>query len=299
LNNPWDRGIAAHLYAAAQDTRFLQELVLGVGGWQLLEKLGIEVDVCHLNEGHAALATLARATSFAKKQRVPFQTAWWATRAGNVFTTHTPIEAAFDRFNPELVLNHARAFFETLGVPARELLDLGRMTPGSSEPFNMAYLAARGCSCANGVSQLHGAVSRELFAPLFPRWPLREVPIQAITNGVHVGTWDSEAANGQSVRVTHRADALSEGGVTVNVHVLLGELAPNLVRVQLYADARGGQGAQCIECQLEGPLPGSVNGFQYVALIPQDRSPREFTSRVVPHHPDAFIPLEAHGILWA
>ena len=98
LNAPWDRGITSSLYSAAKETRLLQELVLGVGGWRLLEKLGIEVDVCHMNEGHAAFAVLARAASFAERNNVPFALALRATRAGNVFTTHTPVEAAFDRF---------------------------------------------------------------------------------------------------------------------------------------------------------------------------------------------------------
>lgn len=195
LNTAWDRGITASLYASGTDTRFLQELVLGVGGWRLLEELGIEVDVCHLNEGHAAFATLARAASYARRHGVTFKEALWTTRAGNVFTTHTPVEAAFDRFQVDGMLAHAYPFVEAIGIPYEELTALGKRSAASDEAFNMAYLAMRSCGFVNGVSQLHGRVSRVLFSDLFPRWPLAEVPVSAITNGVHVGTWDSPAAN--------------------------------------------------------------------------------------------------------
>jgi len=193
LNAPWDRGITASLYSAVKETRLLQELVLGVGGWRLLEKLGIEVDVCHLNEGHAAFAVLARAASFAERRGVPFATALRATRAGNVFTTHTPVEAAFDRFDPGLIAEFAGPFIRECGLTVHEFLALGRRDP--SEPFNMAYLAMRGSCHANGVARLHGRVSRRLFQVLFPGWPEAEVPVGHVTNGVDVSTWRSEPAD--------------------------------------------------------------------------------------------------------
>jgi starch phosphorylase len=196
MNGPWDRAITANLYAAGKEKRLLQEIVLGVGGWRLLEKLGIEVDVCHLNEGHAAFAVLARARSFAERSGLPFRTALRVTRAGNVFTTHTPVDAAFDRFDPALMNAYATPTAEQMGITLDELLGLGRLDPGDrGEPFNMAYLALRGCGHVNGVSRLHGEVSRPLFGPLFPGWPFREVPVGSITNGVHVPTWDSEPAH--------------------------------------------------------------------------------------------------------
>jgi starch phosphorylase len=191
-NGPWDRGITAHLYDAGRDQRLLQEIVLGVGGWRLLEELGLEVDVCHLNEGHAALAVLERAATFARRKTVPISVALQATRAGNLFTSHTPVSAGIDQFEPELVANYAGPFMQTLGLPVEWLLALGRRDPADArEPFNMAYLAMRGCCRANGVSQLHGLVSRRIFAPLFPRWPECEVPVGSITNGVHIPTWNS------------------------------------------------------------------------------------------------------------
>lgn len=193
MNSPEDRAITAQLYNADRHTRLLQELVLGVGGWQLLEKLGIHADVCHLNEGHAAFAVVARAASYAKREGVSFDAALWATRAGNVFTTHTPVDAAFDRFDPQLVRKYASALAQDAGIEMDDLLALGQEPAGGM--FNMAYLAMRGCARVNGVSRLHGEVSRRLFAPLFPGWPFAEVPVGHVTNGVHVPTWDSAAAN--------------------------------------------------------------------------------------------------------
>jgi starch phosphorylase len=193
MNSPEDRPITGQLYHADRRTRLLQELVLGVGGWQALEKLGIEAEVCHLNEGHAAFAVVARAASYAAREGVPFDTAWWATRAGNVFTTHTPVAAAFDRYEPDLLATYAQPLAESAGLSRDEFLELGREPEGGM--FNMAFLAMRGCARVNGVSRLHGEVSRRLFSPLFPGWPLAEVPVSHVTNGVHVPTWDSAAAN--------------------------------------------------------------------------------------------------------
>ena len=196
LNNPWDRGITANLYAAGKDKRLLQEIVLGVGGWRLLEKLGIDVQVCHLNEGHAAFAVLARAGSFARQHGVDFNTAFWATRAGNVFTTHTPVAAAFDKFKPAMLAKYAQPSVAEMGLQMSDFLALGRQNPDDeNEPFNMAYLAMRGACHVNGVSRLHGQESRRLFQRLFPGWPEVEVPVGHITNGVHIPSWDSSATD--------------------------------------------------------------------------------------------------------
>ncbi len=195
MNTPWSRGITSQLYDSSRERRLLQEIVLGVGGWYLTQRLGLDIDVCHLNEGHAAFAVLARAASFAKQHRVTLPVAFTATRAGNVFTTHTPIEAAFDRFAPEMIAQYAQPFLEDAGVPLEDMLRLGRRDKlDSSEPFNMAWLAMRGCAHVNAVSQLHGEVSRDLFSGLFPRWPRNEIPVRAITNGVNVPTWASHRA---------------------------------------------------------------------------------------------------------
>jgi starch phosphorylase len=132
-----------------------------------------------------------------QKAGQPFAVALTATRAGNLFTTHTAVAAGFDVFSPTLMEQYlGRYAQEKLGLSLRELLALGRQNPDdANEPFNMAYLAIRGSGAVNGVSQLHGRVSRRLFAPLFPRWPEGEVPVGHVTNGVHMPTWDSAAAD--------------------------------------------------------------------------------------------------------
>jgi len=196
LNHPWDRGITANLYAAGEDKRLLQEIVLGVGGWRLLQLMGIKAQVCHLNEGHAAFAIMARAAEFARDHGVDFETALEATRAGNVFTTHTPVEAAFDKFPGALLMKYACPIARAEGIPLERVVRLGRSNPADdNEPFNMAYFALRGSGRVNGVSRLHGEVSRGLFSNLFPGRPVAEVPVDHVTNGVHVPSWDSDVAN--------------------------------------------------------------------------------------------------------
>jgi starch phosphorylase len=196
-NFPAHRGITSELYGGGPETRLQQELVLGIGGWRLLEALGIHPEVCHLNEGHAAFAVLERARSFMREAGQPFDVALAATRAGNLFTTHTAVAAGFDRFPPSLIEQYLSRYAEKrLGIKIQELLALGRQNPDdSSESFNMAYLAIRGAGAINGVSRLHGTVSQHLFGPLFPRWPANEVPVGHVTNGVHTPTWDSAAAD--------------------------------------------------------------------------------------------------------
>lgn len=196
-NLPVHRAITSELYGGGPELRLQQELILGIGGWRLLDAMGIEPDVCHLNEGHAAFSVLERARSFMTRTALPFDAALAATRAGNLFTTHTAVTAGFDRFSPVLIEQYLGTYSaHELGIPIHDLLALGRADAGdASEPFNMAYLAIRGSGAVNGVSRLHGAVSRQLFLPLFPRWPEHEVPVGHVTNGVHMPTWDSAAAD--------------------------------------------------------------------------------------------------------
>src|SRR5579864_2123192 len=192
-NIPAHRGITSELYGGGPELRLKQELVLGIGGWRLLSALGLQPEVCHLNEGHAAFAVLERARSYMADANKPFDLALAITRAGNLFTTHTPVEAGFDRFDPGLMGWYFKKYAEDgLSLPIQDLLALGRGDRGdSSEPFNMAYLALRGSGSVNGVSRLHGQVSRRIFQNLFPRWPEIEVPVTYVTNGVHTPTWDS------------------------------------------------------------------------------------------------------------
>ncbi len=196
-NPPVYRGITTELYGGGPELRLRQELVLGIGGWRLLRALGLRPEVCHLNEGHAAFAVLERARSYMEDNGKPFDVALSVTRAGNLFTTHTAVEAGFDRFAPSLIERYLRHYAEEkLSISIDDLLALGRRNrQDSSEPFNMAYLAIRGSGAINGVSKVHGQVSRRLFQPLFPRWPEIEVPVTHVTNGVHTPTWDSAEAD--------------------------------------------------------------------------------------------------------
>lgn len=196
-NPPEHRGITSELYGGGSELRLKQEMILGFGGWRLLGELGIRPEVCHLNEGHAAFAVLQRAWEFMQASGQSFEAALAITRAGNVFTTHTAVPAGFDRFPPELIRQYlARYASSGFGISVEDVLALGRQNPhDESESFNMAYLAIRGSGSVNGVSRLHGQVSRRLFQPLFPGWPEHEVPVTHVTNGVHMPSWDSAEAD--------------------------------------------------------------------------------------------------------
>jgi starch phosphorylase len=196
-NYPAHRGITSELYGGGPELRLKQEMLLGIGGWRLLRALGLAPEICHLNEGHAAFAVLERARTFMEEAGQPFESALAVTRAGNLFTTHTAVAAGFDRFDPALMEQYLGGYArQKLGITVQDLLALGRENPAdSSEPFNMAYLAIRGSGAVNGVSRLHGKVSRRLFLPLFARWPEDEVPVGHVTNGVHTPTWDSAEAD--------------------------------------------------------------------------------------------------------
>ncbi len=209
LNSPADRGITSELYGGGQEARLQQEIILGIGGWQVLRALGLDPEVCHLNEGHAALAVLERARCYAQDHGLTFHEALRATRPGNLFTTHTPVEAGFDRFPPDLIRRYLNDYAGQAGLDMDALLAMGRVhrrreatspddlttTVEASDPFYMAHLAISGSGTVNAVSRLHGEVSRRLFQPLFPRWPQAEVPVGHVTNGVHVPSWDSDSAD--------------------------------------------------------------------------------------------------------
>ena len=195
-NFPAYRAITSELYGGGPELRLQQEMLLGIAGWRLLEELEIQPEVCHLNEGHAAFAILERANNFMKKNGISFHEALEVTRAGNLFTTHTAVPAGFDRFSPTLIEKYLSRYAGQLGLSIKDFLALGRKNPDDDqEPFNMAYLALNGSGAVNGVSQLHGEVSRKIFEPLFPRWPHQEIPIGYVTNGIHVPSWDSASAD--------------------------------------------------------------------------------------------------------
>lgn len=196
-NTPSHRSITSELYGGGPELRLKQEFVLGIAGWRLLRALDVKPEICHLNEGHAAFAVLERARCYMEDNHTSFDLALTITRAGNLFTTHTAVEAGFDRFPPELIEKYLKSYAEDdLGISLDDFLALGRKNSSDrSEPFNMAYLAIHGSGQITGVSKLHEKVSQHIFQPLFPRWPETEVPVGHVTNGVHMPTWDSAAAD--------------------------------------------------------------------------------------------------------
>lgn len=184
------RSITDYLYGGDERLRIKQEVLLGIGGYRALTELGIHPTVCHMNEGHAAFLTIERIQHLMQETDLPFEEACEATKPGNIFTTHTPVPAGIDWFPPELVNEHFCGYYESLGISADTFLGLGRAdaTDPHSE-FSPALLALRLSAMCNGVSQLHGQVSRNMWKDLWPGTPVHEVPIGAITNGIHTRSW--------------------------------------------------------------------------------------------------------------
>ena len=185
--------------AAAPELRLKQEMVLGIGGWRLLEALGVQPEVCHLNEGHAAFAMLERAQTVSWRTQDSPSTWRWQRLARAIFSRRIrAVAAGFDRFSPalmEVILRPVRQGDISAYFAARLAGSGARKSDDSSEYFNMAYLAVRGSGAVNGVSRLHGAVSRRIFSPLVSALAADEVPVGHVTNGVHVPTWDSAEAD--------------------------------------------------------------------------------------------------------
>jgi len=191
-NSVEDRLITAQLYFGDKEMRILQETVLGIGGIRALRAMGIVPNVCHMNEGHAAFLALERIRLLMEKRGIGFSEAREIVTAGNIFTTHTPVEAGIDHFAPELLEKYFNRYYKSLGLSRDEFLGLGRQTPkNSQESFCMAVLALKLAGHTNGVSQLHGEVSRKMWRNLWPELPEEQLPLNSITNGVHTRTWMS------------------------------------------------------------------------------------------------------------
>jgi starch phosphorylase len=189
VNEQHYRDLTLRVYGGDSTTRIMQEILLGVGGVRLLRELGIKPSVFHMNEGHAAFLTL-ELTREKIEAGQKFSEAFAATRQECIFTTHTPVEAGHDRFSSDLMNYVARKFQSNLNITHEDLMGLGRVRPANqTEPFCMTVLALRGSRAANGVSELHGQISREMWHCLYPEVPLAQVPIGHITNGVHVLGW--------------------------------------------------------------------------------------------------------------
>ncbi len=191
-NSEEDRRITGSLYGGDGELRLRQEIVLGIGGMRALAALRIRPAVCHMNEGHSAFLGLERTHELMQELGVSFYEARQLSAAGSLFTTHTPVPAGFDVFDPQLMAKYFGAFAERLGIPFQRLLSYGRQNPTDpNEGFNMAFLAARMSSAANGVSLLHGVVTRKMVRGMWPGYSLEEIPVGSVTNGVHIRSWVS------------------------------------------------------------------------------------------------------------
>ena len=190
MNAPWDRELTARLYGGDQEMRIQQEIVLGIGGVRVLRAMGIDPVVFHLNEGHSAFLVLERVRELVEAGQT-FDDACRAVRVTNVFTTHTPVAAGHDVFPFHLVERYFHSYWPQLGLSREQFLELGSHEGG----FNMTVLSLRMCGQTNGVSDLHGDVSRQMWQSVWPDLPVEEVPISHVTNGIHVPAWVGEAMN--------------------------------------------------------------------------------------------------------
>jgi len=195
-NRVEDRQITAQLYGGDTEMRIRQEILLGIGGIEALNTLGIKPKVCHMNEGHAAFLSIERIRLAMQEYNVRFAQAKEAMNSGHVFTTHTPVPAGHDVFSPALMEKYFSKYSRQLGLSWQDFLALGRNNPADNqEPFSMTVLALRLSTRRNGVSQLHGEVSRKLCGGVWKNVPTDEVPITSITNGIHERSWISTDMN--------------------------------------------------------------------------------------------------------
>jgi len=200
-NLPEDREITTRLYGGDQDMRIRQEVLLGIGGIRALRLLGVEPNVCHMNEGHAAFLGLERIRLLMEERKLRFNEALEAVQAGTVFTTHTPVEAGIDHFPSDLLEKYLGRYYRSLGLTREEFLGIGRQNPKNPhETFCMAVLALKLASHSNGVSQLHGEVSRKMWKNVWPELPEEHQPLTSITNGVHIRSWLSRDMAGLLIR---------------------------------------------------------------------------------------------------
>jgi starch phosphorylase len=189
-NAPEDRALTNTLYGGDKNHRIRQEILLGVGGLRMLRALDLSPTICHMNEGHSAFLALERVRALMADEGAPFSAAAEAASAGNVFTTHTPVPAGNDGFAPALIAPYLRVLGEGLGLSGEEIMRIGRADPSQQDgEFSMPVLAIRMADRYNGVSLLHGREARAMWRTLWPKVNDHEVPIGAITNGVHLGTW--------------------------------------------------------------------------------------------------------------
>ncbi|MDG1772484.1 MAG: alpha-glucan family phosphorylase [Oceanicoccus sp.] len=195
-NSVADQGICNQLYPAETEIRFIQQLALGVGGWRALRALDLPVDICHLNEAHCALVILERVREVMQQRSLDFATALCLVRAGNILTTHTAVAAAFDRFPLAMVEKYFSVYAQQFSLIPQSVMAPGIDHDKTDKPFfSPITLALNGCIAVNAVSQSHRGVMQEMLSSRYPRWPLEDIPVSKITNGVHVPSWDSAWAD--------------------------------------------------------------------------------------------------------
>lgn len=192
-NSPIDRMITSSLYGGDKELRIRQEILLGIGGLKALAAMGINPTICHMNEGHAAFMALEKIRQLRQNSNMSFEEAVEASKAGNVFTIHTPVKAGLDEFRFELMDKYFGHYFPSLGIDRERFLSLGRILKDDpEEPFKMPVLALKLSNYSNGVSELHGEVSRGIWGSMWPGVPTKEVPITSVTNGIHLENWLAE-----------------------------------------------------------------------------------------------------------
>ena len=192
-NSEWARSITSQLYGGDREMRIRQEIVLGVGGVRMLRAIGLQPAVYHMNEGHSAFTAFERIRELREERGLSFNEAVELVRVTSVFTTHTPVPAGIDTFHPDLVRAYFESFAKSMGISIHVLLGFGRQDPRSKdEEFSMAVLALRLSSWINGVSRLHGVVSRKMWQRIWPRTPESDLPIVHVTNGVHIPSYISK-----------------------------------------------------------------------------------------------------------
>ncbi len=191
-NSHWGRDVTSELYGGDREMRIRQEMILAIGGLRMLKAVGIEPAVCHMNEGHSAFVGFERIRQLREEHGLSFNEALEFVRMTTVFTTHTPVPAGIDTFDPDLIHAYFNGYARAMGISMDVLLGYGRQDPRNrQELFSMAVLALRLSNWNNGVSRLHGKVSRSMFQPIWPRLPEVDLPITHVTNGVHIPSWIS------------------------------------------------------------------------------------------------------------
>ncbi|MBR1564422.1 MAG: alpha-glucan family phosphorylase [Paludibacteraceae bacterium] len=189
LNSEWDRSITHQLYGGDWENRIKQEIMLGIGGMLALNKLGIKKDVYHCNEGHAAFINIQRLVDLVQGEHLSFNEALEVVRSSSLYTCHTPVPAGHDAFEEGLFYKYMNEYPQKLGLEWGDFIDMGREHPGTQEKFSMSVFA---CNCSqevNGVSWLHGEVSKKMFSPIWPGYFPEELHVSYVTNGVHMPTW--------------------------------------------------------------------------------------------------------------